>query len=167
MSVEEFKEQYLPYRQKLYRVAFRILENSFDAEDAVQEAYVKLWDKRCELGIIENKESFCVVLVKNLCFDFLRKNRKNIQQITDDVNIADNVQLSEEIEAKDEVEHVRSLMNLLPEQQKKILILKHCDGFSNEEIENITGLKDVHVRVLLSRGRKKMKELFAKEWKKI
>ena len=46
MDAAEFKQQFLPYHRKLYRTAFRLTENPQEAEDMVQEAYLKLWNKR-------------------------------------------------------------------------------------------------------------------------
>lgn len=50
MDAAEFKQQFLPYHRKLYRTAFRLTENPQEAEDMVQEAYLKLWNKRDELA---------------------------------------------------------------------------------------------------------------------
>lgn len=72
MDTESFKREFLPYHRKLYCVAYRLLENAADAEDLVQEAYLKLWDKREGLSVISNPEAFSVTLVKNMCFDLLR-----------------------------------------------------------------------------------------------
>lgn len=69
MDTESFKREFLPYHRKLYCVAYRLLENAADAEDLVQEAYLKLWDKREGLSVISNPEAFSVTLVKNMCFD--------------------------------------------------------------------------------------------------
>ena len=71
MDAESFKKEFLPYHRKLYCIAYRLLENAADAEDLVQEAYLKLWDKREGLAIISNPEAFSVTLVKNMCFDLL------------------------------------------------------------------------------------------------
>ena len=51
MDAAEFKQQFLPYHRKLYRTAFRLTENPQEAEDMVQEAYLKLWNKRDELAL--------------------------------------------------------------------------------------------------------------------
>ena len=69
MDAAEFKQQFLPCHQKLYRTAYRLMGNSRDAEDMVQEAYLKLWNKRNELTEILNPEAYCVVFIKNLCYD--------------------------------------------------------------------------------------------------
>ena len=73
MDAESFKKEFLPYHRKLYCIAYRLLENAADAEDLVQEAYLKLWDKREGLAIISNPEAFSVTLVKNMCFASFRK----------------------------------------------------------------------------------------------
>lgn len=160
MTAEEFKKQYLPYQQKLYRIAFRLLEDSFDAEDIVQNAYLKIWNKRNELLHIENKEAFCVVLIRNLCLDFLRSKKKHYTLSIEETDLSEKAQTIDEIDLKSDLERVKYLIGLLPEQQRKVLILKHYDEYSLEEIEEITGLKSVHIRVLLSRARKKIRELF-------
>lgn len=160
MDAITFKEKYIPYHQKLYRVAYRLLEDACDAEDVVQEAYIKLWNKRDELTQVENSEAYCVILLRNLCFDFLRAKKKHVFQSTEDTVISDNLVLSDEIETVDEIKHIETIIDLLPEQQRKIIKLRHFDDYSNEEIEEIMGLTSVNVRVLMSRARKKVKELF-------
>ena len=160
MDAITFKEKYIPYHQKLYRVAYRLLEDACDAEDVVQEAYIKLWNKRDELTQVENSEAYCVILLRNLCLDFLRAKKKHVFQSTEDTVISDNLVLSDEIETVDEIKHIETIIYLLPEQQRKIIKLRHFDDYSNEEIEEIMGITSVNVRVLMSRARKKVKELF-------
>ncbi|MBP7486751.1 MAG: RNA polymerase sigma factor [Parabacteroides sp.] len=160
MDAITFKEKYIPYHQKLYRVAYRLLEDACDAEDVVQEAYIKLWNKRDELTQVENSEAYRVILLRNLCLDFLRAKKKHVFQSTEDTVISDNLVLSDEIETVDEIKHIETIIDLLPEQQRKIIKLRHFDDYSNEEIEEIMGLTSVNVRVLMSRARKKVKELF-------
>ena len=73
MDANDFKRRFLPYHQKLYRTAFRLMGNAQDAEDMVQEVYLKLWKKREELPPdIRNTEAYCVTPTKNLCLDARR-----------------------------------------------------------------------------------------------
>ena len=81
MDTAEFKQQFLPYHRKLYRVAFRLTGNPQDAEDMVQEAYLKLWNKRDELADVLNTEAYCVTLIKNLCYDVLRRSQPDEDRI--------------------------------------------------------------------------------------
>lgn len=160
MTAEEFKKQYLPFQQKLYRLALRILESSNDAEDVVQDVYIKLWNKRNELAHIENKEAYSVTLIKNLCIDHIRSKSKRMKQASDNFEVAEKQILFEQISAKSDLELVKQLLALLPEQQQRVLNLRHACGYTNEEIEEITGFTSVNVRVALSRGRSKLRELF-------
>jgi len=160
MNATEFKAKYLPYHPKMYRVAFRLLENTFDAEDMVQEAFVKLWNKRDELAHVENSESYCIVILRNLCLDFLRSKNKYQMESTENIVVQAERNLTDEIENADNIKHLEAIIAQLPEQQQKIIKLRHFDDYSNEEIEKIMGLTGANTRVLLSRARKKIKELF-------
>jgi len=160
MTAADFKEKYMPYHRKMFRIACRLLEDDKDAEDVVQDAYIKLWNKRDELSHVENTESYCFVLTRNLCLDFLRVKNKYHMQSADDIPVPEEEVLINEIEKMDEISHIEFLMAQLPEQQRKIIRLRHFDNYSNEEIENIMGLSSVNTRVLLSRARKRIKELY-------
>lgn len=166
MEAQLFKEKYMSFHQKLYRIAYRLLEDGNDAEDMVQEAYIKLWNKRAELNHLENTESYTVVILRNLCLDFLRSKNRHREQSMDDVDygIADSAPSAlAEIESNDEVKQMQQIIDSLPDQQRKVMKMKHLDDYSLEEIEEMTGLSSVNVRVLLSRARKKVRELFDKQ----
>lgn len=117
MDAESFKREFLPYHRKLYLVACKLLENAADAEDLVQEAYLKLWDKREGLALISNPEAFSVTLVKNMCFDLLRskkymQNKQNIE-----LRAVHDVQQDDNWEEREQVRQVKQLIARLPEQQ--------------------------------------------------
>ena len=161
MDAESFKRLYLPCHQKLYRVAYKLLGNQCDAEDMVQEAYLKLWNKRDELIDIKNPESFSVILLKNICFDYLRSTKNDAEkQDIEVVSKANEVSLINEIEIKDELNCVKQLITQLPEKQKEIMKLRHLGECSIEEIEEITGLNAINIRVLISRARKTIRGQF-------
>lgn len=162
MDAESFKREFLPYHQKLYCVAYRLLEDAGDAEDLVQEAYLKLWEKRDGLTVITNLEAFCTTLVKNMCFDLLRSGKYLFRRQAVPLSTAHAVALPDNIEVKDEAQRVRDLIARLPQMQQQIVMLRDIKGCSYEEIEHITGINSVNVRVLLSRARKKIREDFNK-----
>ena len=74
MNADAFKQIFLPYHKKMYRIAYRMVENQPDAEDIVQETYIKLWQKRNEIEHIENTESFAVEVLKKYLFGFSKEN---------------------------------------------------------------------------------------------
>ena len=162
MDASDFKKKFLPYHRKLYRSAFHILGNAQDAEDMVQEAYLKLWQRRNELPPdITNLEAYCVTLVKHLCYD-----KRRISQLDEDERTPEELTLTEksnvahEVELKDEANQVMKLIGQLPDQQKQIMQMRDVEDRTYEEIEKVTGLTSINIRVLLSRARKKIREQF-------
>lgn len=162
MDSESFKKEFLPFHRKLYYIAYQLLENEADAEDLVQEAYLKLWDKRDGLSVISNPEAFSVTLVKNMCFDILRSGKYIFSKQATELTQIKNYTEDDSLEIKDEVKQVRSIIAKLPEQQQLIVMLRDIKECSYEEIEQITGLNPTNIRVLLSRARKKVREQFNK-----
>jgi RNA polymerase sigma-70 factor (ECF subfamily) len=142
-------------------MAFRMVQNQNEAEDIVQETFIKLWTKRDELEAVSNLEGFAIIILKNTCLDYLRKSKQEYQ--TDyDVNIPEPQSLSKQIEIRDQINQISLLMKLLPEQQRRVMQLKHWEGYSDEEIEEITGLNKPYIKVILSRTRKLIREQFIK-----
>ena len=124
MDAAEFKQQFLPYHRKLYRTAFRLTENPQEAEDMVQEAYLKLWNKRDELADVLNTEAYCVTLIKNLCYDVLRRSQPDEDgRPPEELNLPTDTNIAREVEQRDEVNQVRRLIGRLPEQQKRVILL--------------------------------------------
>ncbi|GHT32315.1 DNA-directed RNA polymerase sigma-70 factor [Bacteroidia bacterium] len=158
MDAESFKQQFLPLHPKLYRIAFALTENSRDAEDILQETYFKLWSKREELAGICNPEAFCVTLIKNLSLDYLRTSRRH--EAVDEMMIKVDISPETALIERDDLDQVQRLMKQLPEQQRQVLHLHTIENCSLEEIEEITGLGAVNVRVLLSRARKFIREQY-------
>ena len=103
MDANEFKSLFIPYHAKLYRTAYSILRNVQDAEDIVQDAYLKLWNRRDELDAAVCREAYCVTLVKNLCMDFIRSSHSNYEDVIDEerVGLADD-DIGERLEQKEE-----------------------------------------------------------------
>ncbi len=162
MTAETFKAHYLPLHPKLYRIAYAWVENKEEAEDILQELYFKLWKKREELNTIENPEAFCMTLIKHLCLDHLRSSqrRNQAEALTDAQALPDGYTPQELLEKEEQLRKVNELIDHLPEKHRLILKLRGIDDCSFEEIEQLTGLTAVNIRVLLSRARKTIREQF-------
>ena len=162
MDANDFKRKFLPYHRKLYRAAFHLMGNAQDAEDMVQEAYLKLWIRRDELPTdIANLEAYCVTLVKHVCHDALRLAHLEEDGCPpEELPIAGSTNVAHEMELKDEARQVMTLISQLPDQQRQIMQMRDVEDLAYEEIEKATGLTSVSIRVLLSRARKKIREQF-------
>ncbi|MGL4492572.1 MAG: sigma factor, partial [Tannerellaceae bacterium] len=72
MNADTFKKRLLPFHRKLYCIAFHYLEREDEAEDMVQEVYLKLWERKEDLEAIANIEAFAVKMIRNLCLDRIK-----------------------------------------------------------------------------------------------
>lgn len=160
MNADEFKRQFYPFHTKLYRIAYALLNNPADAEDILQEAYYKLWNKRSELIIIKQPEAFCVTLVRNLCMDFLRSPKNRIENDEPEMlRLSSETTPESDLESKEKMKQIETLIDKLPEKQQLVIRMRGCGDCSLEEIEIATGESAANVRVLLSRARKTLKEM--------
>ena len=124
MDAASFKKMFLPYHRKLYGVAFRLLENEDDARDVLQDAYLKLWDKRDALSIIDNPEAFCTTLVRNMCLDLLRSPRYVRERQQVELTESLPITAPDETDARDKVQVVQTLVARLPLQQQQVIRLR-------------------------------------------
>ena len=158
MTHDEFKKRFMPLQQMLYREAYRMLCDRFDAEDAVQNLYVKLWEKRDELKSLVAPEAYCRTLLRNICIDRWRQLRAHDgdEQIGAD-EIA--VHAPPESDKRETEECLQHFLSGLPQVQQKIMRMK-MNGCTLEEIEKVTGLQQTNIRVIISRVRKRFRELY-------
>ena len=164
MEASTFKQRFMPLGRRLFWTAWRLTGNTQDAEDLVQEAFLKLWTKRDMLNNIDNDEAYATSLVVNLFRDQQRRRHLEFAESPpDDLPLADEADLMARVEARDESEQVGRLINRLPSQQQRILKMHALDNLSAKEMETKTGLSPVNIRTLLSRARKTIKQKFKKQ----
>ncbi|NJO68828.1 MAG: RNA polymerase sigma factor [Bacteroidetes bacterium] len=95
MKAEEFKSAIIPLTGKLYKIAFRILGDSSDARDAVQEVFAKAWNMRERLAEVNNSDAFVTTMMKNYCFDRIRTNHtRNWSELTEKqyMSVSDSIE---------------------------------------------------------------------------
>ena len=156
MTEERFHTEYLSLSDTLYRIAFYMLESRSEAEDAVQEVYLKLWDTRDALDGIRSPRAYSVTLLKNLCLDRLR--RASHLTFPEQLPETEKSQLQDDgMDARMRLEKVLEAVKALPDRQREILLLRTVEGLSYEEIAQRTGMNYLTLRVLLSRARSTIK----------
>lgn len=159
MDAETFKKVCLPYSGNFYKVAYRLLEDSQDAEDVVQDVFEKLWNARHSLMKIKNLEAYGVTITRNLCLDRLKSAGHRIVKCNPEESLKYETGEAGEVgEKKDQVREIRSIISELPENQQKVFYLRYFNDCSSEEIEKITGFGAGNIRVLLTRARQTVKE---------
>jgi len=162
MKQKEFIATVLPFKDKLYRLAKRILVSGDEADDAVQEVYLKLWKGRNKISNYKNPEAFAVTMTKNYCLDRLKsKQASNLKIVHNNFQTSENVE--RKIEANDGVQLVFKIMETLPEQQRIVLQLRDVEQFEFAEIAKMLDSNETAVRVNLSRARKTVREELIKK----
>ena len=164
MTVKEFNEKVIPISRPLYRYAFRFLGNQEDSKDAVQEVLVKLWNLRAELIGIQNIEAFAIRVMRNYCLDKIKMKRTITMDMQEYLsNQPDEGPAPDRcMEMADSVVIVRKAITEMPEPQQSIVRMRDLEGFTNEEIAKALGIADGTVRVILSRGRNKVRQVLTK-----
>jgi len=158
MKTEKYMERVLPYKNKLFRFSLRIVDNVAEAEDVVQEVFIKIWQKRSELDQYENLEAWCMRLTKNLSIDKLRSKHKRVNAIPEGLDIVGNTATPYQVtESNDTMQQIKAFMQQLPEKQKRTMQLRDIDGMSYLEIADIMNISLDQVKVNLFRARKAMK----------
>lgn len=157
MTPKEFIDIYMPLHDAVYRVAYCLLESQQDAEDAVQDLYIKLWNSRDSLDAVRSPRPYCLTLMRNICIDRIRKASKAASTELHE-NIPDNFDTGNAAIGKETMKMARQAIEGLPEGQRKVLRMKIFEEMSNEEISSATGMSNLTVRVLLSQARKTLKK---------
>jgi RNA polymerase sigma-70 factor (ECF subfamily) len=158
MTSQQFNTEYLPLAPLLYRIAFHILEQQDEAEDAVQETFLKLWEIRDKLDDVESAKAYSIRILKNECLDRLRKAKKSVP--AEQVLVREPISpTDEQIDARRRLEKVLGAIKSLPDSQKQVLLLRTVEGLSYEEISKKMGMSQLTLRVLLTRARGALRNL--------
>lgn len=132
----------------------RLLLDEDEAKDAVQEILIKLWENRKRLEKHPNVEGYVFLVARNYCLDKLRQNKKRGRSLSISENLNLDTHFVSNQPEKDELtKRVQKIILELPENQREVVQLRDLDGLEYNEIEEVTGLKVAHLRVLLSRAR--------------
>jgi RNA polymerase sigma factor (sigma-70 family) len=154
-----FEQLTYQIKDKLYRFSLRITGNAPEAEDVVQEVFIKVWEKRDDMTDIKNPEAWCMTLTKNLSFDKLRSKHHRPDDISEAYTLSDSKSSPYiEVETNDLMHNIRIFMDLLPEKQKLVMHLRDIEGLSYDEIAENLDMPMPQVKVYLHRARTTIRE---------
>ena len=163
MTTDEFKNKVIPVKDKIFRLARRILDNTQDAEDIVQEVFVKMWSKDIDVSSLKNIDAFMMVIAKNLCLDKIRAGGQQKVEMND-LNISINTTTPHKmLEMKDEVTGIHQIIRHLPLMQQMIVQMRDIEGLEFDEMEEILNINANAIRVNLSRARKAIRDQLIKK----
>lgn len=163
MKKVSFRNDVLPLKNQLFRLALRITLSREEAEDIVQDTMIKVWDKRYEWSNIDSIEAYSLRICRNLSLDRLKK-RDNQNDSLEEEQL-DTVHTSTPQDClidQDRLRVVKEIVDSLPEKQRSCMQLRDFEGKQYKEIADILGITEEQVKVNIFRARQAVKQRFQK-----
>ena len=151
---------FLSLRDELVDYAAALLKSRDDAQDLVQDLYVKLWARKDELSEVEKPRAFCMTIIRNRCLDIL-ESHENRQKSQMPSEIEDEHSIEEQMAAKERLAAALAQIKRLPEGQQTVLAKRVVEDMSYEQISAQTGLSEQNLRTQMSLARKTLRQRLA------
>ncbi len=160
MTPEKFRKVFLPEGRRLYALAFRYLNNREEAEDAVQEVMMKLWEERKKADNYENPAAWCTTITRNYCIDLLRRRKRIIQDDISEVNevMEAGNDIFSHSDGSEAASLITGIVECMKEPYRSAVILRDIEGYSYEEAAEAMQTSVGSLRTILSRARKSIRE---------
>lgn len=152
MTVREYNECVDRHADAVYRFILKNLRDEEGAQDVVQEAFTRMWEKVKEISV-EKAKSYLFTTAYHTMIDFIRKNKRQTRMEEGYMNT---------MSARNDFSDLREVLDeglaRLPEIQRSVLMLRDYEGYAYQEIGEITGLNESQVKVYIFRARAALKK---------
>lgn len=163
MKIVSFRNDVLPLKNVLYRLALRITMNREEAEDVVQDTLMKVWDRRDSWQNIESIEAFSLTICRNIALDKVKRSswsNESLDQAGVEPQASASATPYKRAEQRDMLDMVRRIVDSLPEKQKTCMQLRDFEGKSYKDIALVMGISEEQVKVSIYRARQAVKKKF-------
>ena len=162
MKEISFRNDILPLKNKLFRLALRITLSREEAEDVVQDTMIKVWNSRDKWQQLDSIEAYSLTIARNLSLDRIKKMDNNNSSLEEEpIEKPDQTSTpSERMIQKDKLDIVRRIIDELPEKQRSCLQLRDIESKAYKEIADILGITEEQVKVNIFRARQTVKQRF-------
>lgn len=152
---------YIKYRKLMFKAAFEMLGNVQDAEDAVQDAFIRLLNNLEKIGETDcpQTRNFCVIITRNVCFNKLRRNAP--LEIPETLSSEDNVE--ETFFSEIGVESLERALRRLSPNYRDILYLTVYEELSLHKAAELLGITYENAKSRVKRARKKLAEILKED----
>lgn len=156
MTAAEYNKSVDQYSDSIYRFILRNIKDRDKAEDIVQDTFEKLWRKVNEVSY-EKVRSYLFTTAYHTMIDLIRREKKqgDFDSVTPEQHAHSN-------QYSDLQEILHIALDRLPEIQRSVILLRDYEGYSYQEISDITGLNESQVKVYIYRGRVFLKNFIGK-----
>ncbi|RYF97676.1 MAG: RNA polymerase sigma factor [Chitinophagaceae bacterium] len=154
MSLDDFNRKILTVKDKLYRFALKFIKDKQDAEDIVQDVLIKIWKQQNLVQDLLNFDAWCMKLVRNQSLDRLKSSHYKSSHLKIDPETESMGHSPyQHTESNNRMSIIRQLIQSLPDKQQEVLHLRDVEGFSYQEIADITEMEMNMIKVYLFRAR--------------
>lgn len=161
MQEISFRDDILPLKDKLFRLALRITFDRAEAEDIVQDTMIRVWDKREEWSRFGSIEAYCLTVARNLAIDRSRKTEaRNLQIIPEMEEVGGAPDPYKQFVDNERKHIIHELINRLPPTQRLVMQMRDIEGDSYKDIAKALDLTEEQVKVNLFRARQKVKQQY-------
>lgn len=170
VSITEFESLVETYQDRLVRYAFRRLGNSQDAEDVIQEVFVRAYKSPPGAKRVKNVGAYLYRMAANACTDLLRRRKHSWREIplddaaTDEPIAENRTSPSEVIAATEELRRINRIMESLPYRQAEVIRFRVFDELAFGEIAEILGCTVATVKSRFRYGLEKLRTKMSREW---
>lgn len=153
----KFEKIYEEYRGLMYHVAYQILSNEFDSEDAVHNAFVKVAENIEKVdGVCPKTKGYVVTIVENKSIDMKRESARHQKVEFNEETVGIHVDYTGSFD-------VAVCLARLPARDREVLTLKYRHGFTNKEIAKTMNVTEGALRKMLQRARERLLKLYEGE----
>ncbi|MCK4573742.1 MAG: RNA polymerase sigma factor [candidate division Zixibacteria bacterium] len=170
-----FTELVSRYRKKLYSLAYQVLGNHLDADEVVQETFVRIYRKRKDIKDVRFFSSFIIRIATNYAIDLLRKHKGHRTMSEDSTSLPGEIQLDlsrrvatpgDDYANKRLMEEIKQALEQLPHKQHLTAVLHDIEGYSKTEIAQIFNCPEATVRSNLHIARTKLRKILKQRFEK-
>lgn len=163
MKKLSFRDDVLPLKDKIFRLALRITLNRAEAEDIVQDVLIKVWNRRDDLAEVDSIEAYSLTVCRNLSLDRLqRKENDNVNLDDAPPTEADDAPPDLQMIRNERIDNIKRLIERLPIPQRAAMQLRDMEGKTYKEISAITGQTEEQVKVNIFRARQYIRKQIEK-----
>lgn len=157
------RDDVLPLKDKIFRLALRITLSRAEAEDIVQDVLIKVWNRRDDLAEVDSIEAYSLTVCRNLSLDRLqRKENDNVNLDDAPPTEADDAPPDLQMIRNERIDNIKRLIERLPIPQRAAMQLRDMEGKTYKEISAITGQTEEQVKVNIFRARQYIRKQIEK-----
>lgn len=159
-DTKAFEKLFYRHHKKLYAFLYRLLNSKEDAEEIVQDTFVKIWEKRDEFIEGYSFDSFLFTIAKNAFLNLNRKkvNKKVFEDHLDFLDEISSAKTDDYVIFEETRQIINTIIEGLPPKRKDIFLLRRIEGLSRQEIADKLGISIITVDSQLMKANSYMKD---------